>query len=343
MSSSSAGLPSSFDRFCEVWHVDFEFRQDANHCPVPVAMFAKEHRTGAEVSMRRAELLASTRLPFDTGPQTLAVSYAAVAELTCCEMLHLPAPCNILCTYTETSAAINGLDIQGLEMKRPKLLEACELFGILHMSAQHKAAMRDLILSKTEYSEDEWRQIEDYNRDDVLLDIPLLAALAPTIDLPAALFRGRYLKAVAAMELRGLPIDTTYLRDLTANWRALRLHYIRRDNHFGLYGDDGSFHEDRFAALIEARNWAWPRTATGKPELRAKTFGKMVKRHPELKPLQRLRDRSPSCAWGHFSIPWASMARAGARSCRFGVAARGISRQAAGSPSCCRSRAGHTA
>ena len=49
MSCSSAGLPTSFDRFRAVWHVDFEFRQDDNHLPVPVAMFAKEHRTGVEI------------------------------------------------------------------------------------------------------------------------------------------------------------------------------------------------------------------------------------------------------------------------------------------------------
>ena len=49
MSCSSAGLPTSFDRFRAIWHVDFEFRQDDNHLPVPVAMFAKEHRTGAEI------------------------------------------------------------------------------------------------------------------------------------------------------------------------------------------------------------------------------------------------------------------------------------------------------
>jgi DNA polymerase I len=298
MSSSSAGLPSSFDRFRQIWHWDFEFRQNANHCPVPVAMFAKEHRTGAEISMRRAELLASTRLPFDAGRETLVVSYAAVAELTCCGMLHWPAPRNVLCTYFETSAAINGLDIDGLTMKRPSLLEACDLFDIPHMSKDHKTEMRELILGKDEYAEEEWQRIEAYNRDDVLLDMPLLRGLAPTIDLPAALFRGRYAKPVAEWELRGLPVDLDCVQELTANWHALRMYYIRRDDHLGLYDDNGSFREDRFEALIADR--AWPRTSTGKPMLRAKTFGKMVKRYPELKPLQRLRDQIAELRLGAF-------------------------------------------
>jgi hypothetical protein len=114
MSCDCAGLPTSFDRFREVWHVDFEFRFDVNHLPVPVAMFAKEHRTGAEISMRRDQLLARSRAPFDTGPDALVVAYSAVAELSCFHVLQWPAPGNVLCAYVEASAAINGRDIVGL-------------------------------------------------------------------------------------------------------------------------------------------------------------------------------------------------------------------------------------
>src|SRR5262245_9490205 len=300
MSSDCGGLPTSFDRFREIWHVDFEFRQDENHCPVPVAMFAKEHRTGAEIAMHRNQLLASTRAPFDVGPDTLVIGCSVVAELSCFRVLRLPLPRHVLCSYFETSAAINGLDIVGLEKKRPSLLETCDLFGIPHMSKEHKAHVRDLILNNTEYTEEQWCEIEDYNRDDVLLDIPLLKALAPTIDMPAALFRGRYAGAVADWELRGTPIDADYLKELEACWQTLRMFYIRRDDQFGLYDDVGSFCEDRFEALIKTRDWIWPRTPTGKPELRAKTIGKQCKRYPELKPLQRLRDQIAELRLGAF-------------------------------------------
>src|SRR5262249_40581621 len=214
MSCNSVGLPSSFDRFREVWEHDFEYRQDANHCPVPVALSAKEQRTGTEISMRREQLLASTRLPFGQGLDTLVTSYSNVAELNCLNMLGYPIPTNLLCTYTETCAAINGLDIDGLIEKRPSILEACDLFDIPHMTKEHKAHMRDLILNNTEYTEDQWREIEKYNREDVLEEGAILEAIAPKIDLPAALFRGRYAKAVSPMELRGLPVDVDYLRTL---------------------------------------------------------------------------------------------------------------------------------
>jgi hypothetical protein len=117
------GLPNSFDRFREIWSGDFEFKSDACHRPVPVAFFAKERRTGAAIRMRRA-------------------------ELSCFRELGQPAPRHALCSYAECCAAINGLDIDGLTKKRPKLREACELYGLPHMSADSKAHMIEIILNK---------------------------------------------------------------------------------------------------------------------------------------------------------------------------------------------------
>jgi len=301
MSCGCAGLPTSFDRFREIWHWDFEWRYDDNHLPVPVVMFAKEHRTGTEIAMQRDQLLTCTRAPFPTGSDVLVTSYSAVAELVAaCEILRWPSPRNILCTYFETSAAINGLDIDGLENKRPKLLEACDLFAIPHMTAEHKAHVIDIILNHADYSEDQWRAISDYNRDDVLLNIPLLEALAPKIDLPVALFRGRYARAVAAMEVQGLPVDVEYLRDLETQWQALRMFYIARDDAFGLYDDNGSFCEDRFEALVKTRGWTWPRTPTGRLALDKKTFGKQCRQRSELRALQKLRDQISELRLGRF-------------------------------------------
>ena len=116
--------------------------------------------------------------------------------------------------------------------------------------------------------------------------------IAPTIDLPAALFRGRYAKPVVEMEHNGIPVDVEYLHDeLEANWQALRMFYIRRDDEFGLYDDDGSFCTDRMEDLVKAKGWTtWPRTATGRLELKSRTIGKQARHHPELRKLQKLRD-----------------------------------------------------
>jgi len=78
------------------------------------------------------------------------------------------------------------------------------------------------------------------------------------------------------------------------------MHFIRRNDALGLYDDEGSFRENRFEALIEARGWVWTRTASGRPELRSRTIGKMCKRYPELRPLQKLRDQIAELRLGAF-------------------------------------------
>ena len=83
-------------------------------------------------------------------------------------------PRNALCTYFSASAQVNGLDIVGLGDKRPSVLESCDLFGIPRMDAANKDEMRRLILETEHYTEEQWFTIENYNKEDVLLDIPLL-------------------------------------------------------------------------------------------------------------------------------------------------------------------------
>jgi DNA polymerase I len=303
MSGNFAGLPTSFDRFREVWGWDTEFRPDANHRPKLVTLFAKEIRSGREVRVRLPDLLSSGRLPFGGAPDTLVESYSAVAELSCCLTAGVTMPHNVLCTFAETSALINGLEIDGLTERRPGLLEACDLFQIQHMTKEKKVAMRDLILSKdpADYTPEEWAGVEDYNADDVLTDIELFTAEAPAIDVDAALFRGRYSKAVAEMEHTGIPLDTGYIWELRDVWQPLRMHYINRFNDLHLYDDEGRFHEDRLADLIISRGWSWPRTGkSGQFKMDRKTLGQMVKRHPELTRTQQLRDQIAELRLGAF-------------------------------------------
>jgi DNA polymerase-1 len=303
MCASSAALPSKFDRFREIWGWDFEFRPDGNHRPVPVTMFAKEIRSGREVRMRLADLMSAARLPFGNEADTLVEGYSAVAELSCCEATGLPMPHNVLCTYAETSALINGLEIDGMAGRRPGLLEACDLYQVPHMDKARKDAARDFILNNdpADYTPEDWGFVEGYNADDVLTDIALFQAEAPSIDLPAALFRGRYSKAVVGMEATGLPVDVAYIAELRDVWQDLRLHYIRQLDHLHLYDESGSFHEDRMAALIEARGWFWLRTEkAGQYRLDAKTLGKMAQRYPELRQAQQLRDQIAELRLGAF-------------------------------------------
>jgi hypothetical protein len=253
-------------------------------------MFAYEQHTGTKIEMWQDQLRECRCAPFDTGPESLFVAYTANAELSCFLALGWPFPHNVLDVYVETIAAINGNADIWAEKGRPGLLSALELYGLEPaMSSAEKDRMRELILTHTDYIPEQRRDIQNYNQQDVIETMRLLAVLAPAIDLPRALLRGRYMAAVARMEWQGLPIDASYLQLLMTNWERLQLHYIRRDDEFGLY-DGTSFREHRLQELIVRKGWDWPLTAHGRPELKLKTLGKQAKRYPELKKLVKLRN-----------------------------------------------------
>ena len=274
-----------------IWHTDFEYRQDANHHPVPVCMFAQEQHTGREIFLRREELLTLQRAPFGTGPNDLMIAYSAHAELSCFQALGWPFPRNVLDAFVETCAGINGLDIEGLEKKRPNILEALELFGLpSRYTKAEKEAMRQLILNHECYSAEQWIEIEDYNRSDVEATLALMPLLSPGLDLRQALHRGRFIaSAITSQEWCGLPIDRNCLDEFLEHWEALQLHFIARDDDFGLYNGT-SFVEQQLYDLIDAKRWDWPRLASGKYKKDKRTFGQQVKRYPELKRTAQLRE-----------------------------------------------------
>ena len=109
MSTSFAASPNNWwERFREEWHIDFEYREDANHLPIPVSLCAIERHSGTVIFLRRDQLLKLKQAPFNTGPDSLIVAYAANAEISCFLVLGWPRPVNILDLYVETIAAING-------------------------------------------------------------------------------------------------------------------------------------------------------------------------------------------------------------------------------------------
>jgi len=118
MSAGSGASSTNGDwrqRFRSIWHVDFEFREDANHLPIPVCMYAREEHSGASVSLWRDELLRLTHGPFDTGPDSVMVAFASNAELACFLALGWPFPTNVLDPYVENivtmkRSARGGLD-----------------------------------------------------------------------------------------------------------------------------------------------------------------------------------------------------------------------------------------
>lgn len=281
---SGVGGHSATDDFNEVWLVDFEFNGEEN-LPDPVCMVAREVKTGRIERLWREDLRKLRRPPFDVGPESLFVAYAAPAELSCFLALGWPIPERILDLFVEHRVQTNAFKASGGN----SLLAAMTLRGLQHMAVADKERMRELILANNAWSPAEQREILDYCESDVTALLALLPAMLPTIDLPRALVRGRYMAAIASMVRNGVPVEHDLYRRMRDQWSGLKAELIEEmDRGFGLY-DGLIFKKERFSEHLARHGIPWPRLASGSLDLRREVFGDLADRYPGLRPLHDLR------------------------------------------------------
>ena len=274
--------------FKSVIVADAEFAAAPGERPVPVC-FVFHELTSGKTKRVWLEGKRSLRPPFDFGKDTLFVAYFASAEFSVFLALNWDLPVNVLDLYAEFSLATSGLRT----LCGRGLLGALTAFGIDGIASDEKEAMRNLILSILnghELTEEEQVKILDYCESDVVALKKLLPAMAPTIDLPRALLRGEYMKAVAQMELRGVPIDTEMLVLLRQNWSRIKDELIRRiDADRGIY-EGRVFKSENFLKFCTRAGIAWPLLESGRPALDDETFREMARRDPEeIGPIYELR------------------------------------------------------
>ncbi len=274
------GLP-----FRHVWAVDFEFMASPGERPAPVCLVARELRSGELLKVWRDELRRMRVPPYPTGADALFIAYFASAEFGCHQALGWPMPERVLDLYTEHRARFNGIGAPAGN----NLLGALAANGIESIDALEKEEMRELVLRGGPWTSSERAAILDYCQTDVDALQRLLPAMLPTIDLPRAILRGRYMAAVARMEHVGVPVDQPILEQLRAGWDAIKLHLVEEiDADFGVY-DGTTFKLDWLATYLASREIPWPRLGSGRLDLSDETFRDRARAHPELEPLRNLR------------------------------------------------------
>src|SRR5262245_48817423 len=110
------------------------------------------------------------------------------------------------------------------------LLGALTAFGIEGMAAVEKEDMRQLALRGGPYTAQEREALLAYCQTDADAVAQLLSAMLPSLDLPRALLRGRYMCAAARMEWTGVPCDVEMLTELRAQWDRIRQRLAREVN-----------------------------------------------------------------------------------------------------------------
>ncbi len=285
MYTNSANLP-----FRKILSIDFEYCGADGEVPKIVCMVIQDLRSGVVSRYWRDDLGKMNTPPFETGEDVAIVSYFAPAEVQSMVALSWTINVSVIDLFAEFRCQTNGDPNVG----RKSLVSALQFYGLKQFVPEEKDSMRDLILSGGPWSEAQRSAILDYCQQDVIALGPLLDAMlkrAPWSELQfnQAILRGRYMKAVGAMQHRGIPIDLDMFDKLNANWEDIKLNLIENvDAQYGVYVD-GRFKEALFQSYLARGTIPWPRLDSGRLALDRNTFSNMSKRYPIVQPLHELR------------------------------------------------------
>jgi DNA polymerase-1 len=275
-------MPRELRDFREIYCHDFEYKTPIGDPVVPHCLVAHELRSGRRIRLWRDQLSVP---PYRLDQDCLYVSFNAAAELSCHLALGWPLPPSILDLSAEFRCSTNGLVLSdGLS-----LLGAMSYFKLDSISVAEKKEMRALAVRGGPFTENERRDLLAYCETDVIALPKLLGRMWDKINLPQALHRGRYMRALAIAEFNGTPIDTHMLRQLRGNWEQIKLDLIAEvDRNFGVY-EGTRFSLNRFAVLLRRLGVRdWPITEVGRLSKSDETFKEMSRVYPALQPLREL-------------------------------------------------------
>lgn len=273
--------------FHEIWALDFEYFAPPGERPKPICLVARELRSGRELRLVASELHAMPSAPFSPG--ALLVAYYASAELGCFLSLGWSTTFRILDLYVEFRVLTNGASTPC----GSGLLGALVYFGLAAMTAVDKDSMRELAQRGEPFSSEEESALVRYCTQDVdalvrLLPF-LLAGMTPD-EFQRALLRGSYMRAAAAMEHNGVPLDVPLVAELAQKWDRLKTALV--DDLGTIYEGvfvEGKFREVGWQAYLARHGIPWLTTESGRLKLDDDTFKDLGRMHPQVETMRQLR------------------------------------------------------
>jgi DNA polymerase I len=254
--------PRSLDAFDEIVYGDTEFHVTEGNLPQTICVVLHEQRARHTTPVWMFEREAPSPPAILHSKRMLFVAYTATAELMVFHTLGWPLPPYVLDLNVEMRNITNG--------ERPStfisLYDTARLLRIPYIDLEHKNAMRDIAIAGGPSVEAHRAEILKYCADDTHVMVPILNRLVPKLSLPHALIRGDYVKASAAIEYRGLPVNRAAYRHIQTWQQPLRERIAEQTNReIGPLFDGAIFRRQRFATFIHGLGAArtWPRTATG--------------------------------------------------------------------------------
>jgi DNA polymerase-1 len=263
---------------------------------------AQNLRTGQTVRRWRHEMGATPF--FDCGPRAVLVAYNAQAEMEAHRAMGWPLPANVICLFAEHMLDTNGADVSAGSRGRGALLAALECNGLPARHAEEKKGMIDRILAGPPYSAEEKSAILDYCQQDVDDAAVLFHVLwdrmsaGDSFYLSQALLRGEYAKAMADMTRTGCPVDVDLHDLIIMKWPGLRHALIDSVSHYGIFDEQGTFKQDRFAVVVESLGAAdiWPRVPGGQFSVKSNDFRRMTEIYPQLEEFRAVHEAIASAS-----------------------------------------------
>jgi hypothetical protein len=282
--------------FQRVISIDFEYRADPGCHPHIWCLVARDVAAGQEIGRWwRDKLLAMHQAPFPTDRDTLVISYAMSAEMSCFLQLNWKPPEYLLDAYSEYRWATNGRslmfggkDAAKLRKHKNSMLAAAFILGVPTMDTARKEEMRTLAMTRWDFSEAEQNEMQDYCAEDTDIAGQIYTRLEPGFDWPRALLRGRYGLAIARMERTAVPLDVQCWDLLRGGWNETRTRLIEAvDAKYGVFRD-GEVSDELLARYARDKGYEWPLTATGLLRRDKKTMKQLATLHPEINLLKEL-------------------------------------------------------
>jgi DNA polymerase-1 len=174
-----------------VWLLDTEYATPPGDPVIPVCVVGHELFSGRRIR-KFFDPGQGHRCPFSLGQDALFVAYAAQAEWSCFLSLGWQLPKHSLDLYAEFRNVISGRTPPIGRDYDTRLIGAMDYYGLDRISATEKKQMQTRISRGHPFTAEEREPILDYCESDVVCLEKLLPAMAPAVELPYAIFRGRY-------------------------------------------------------------------------------------------------------------------------------------------------------
>ncbi len=253
--------------FSALWIVVVATAKQHGECSEPLLMTAIDHSTQQVVEIGMPALRQINGPPYPTAPDCLLITIDGTAVAGVHLSLGWPPPARVIDLMVEFRKMTNGNTAPVVGGLGGALL----WFGLSTTGA----------IGATTSPRQLRRRLDAASA--------LFKTMLPLLVLNHALFRGRYLVAVAKVEANGVPVNSETVQQLRIGWPLIRDHVIRNiGQNFSFYSGR-RFDLEAFTRWVAQRAIPWPRLASGQLDLGNDAFKEMARIYPVLGPIKELR------------------------------------------------------